>query len=262
MTRDEAIVLDEQASALASTDDLSVSSGSVTVQVSSAPAHEPTESELLVAKAKTGDREAFAGLYRMYLPTVYKFLFYRVGNKAQAEDMTAEVFLRALRKIGDFTWTGADFGAWLLRIARNLILDDAKSSRARLEMLNDEMPEDSGGEAPTAEAECMENLTCQEIYKAITKLRPDQREVVTLRFLHGMGVGEVAEIMGKKEGTVRTLQFRGLKALEKILVARGVVDPIVAMRIAPEGVRLSENGRGSGRTESEAARFGVVDGDR
>ena len=237
---------------------VSVSTEDVTVQVT--PAN--PENEGLVARAKDGDRAAFAALYRQYLPTVYKFLFYRVGNKTQAEDMTAEVFLRALRKIGDFTWTGADFGAWLLRIARNLVLDEAKSSRARLEVLNDEMPEDSAGQSAPAEAACLEKLTNVEVYKAIKKLRPDQQEVITLRFLHGMGVGEVAEVMGKKEGTVRTLQFRGLKALEKILVARGVVDVSVVSRISPDGVRLSENGRGNGRTESEAARFGIADGQR
>src|SRR5437867_4470766 len=138
---DEAIVLDE-AQAPANNAELSVSVEQVTVQVSKAS----PEAEALVAQAREGDRTAFAALYRMYLPTVYKFLFYRLGNKAQAEDMTAEVFLRALRKIGDYNWTGADFGAWLLRIARNLILDNAKSSRARLEVLNDEMPDGSGGE--------------------------------------------------------------------------------------------------------------------
>jgi RNA polymerase sigma-70 factor, ECF subfamily len=256
---DEAVAIDRAPEPSVKTaDELSVSVEQVTVSVSKTS----PEAEELVARAKDGSREAFAALYRMYLPTVYKFLYYRVGNKERAEDMTAEVFLRALRKIGDFTWTGADFGAWLLRIARNLILDDAKSSRARLEVLNDEMPEDSGGEAPTAEAQCLENLTAVEVYKAITKLRPDQREVITLRFLNGMGVGEVAEMMGKKEGTVRTLQFRGLKALEKILVARGVVDVSVSSKILPDGVRLSENGRGNGRTESEAARFGIADGQR
>lgn len=218
------------------------------------------EVEALVCRAKEGDRTAFAALYRTYLPTVYKFLYYRLGNKSLTEDMTAEVFLRALRKIGDFTWTGADFGAWLLRIARNLVLDEAKSSRARLEVLNDEMPETGG--APTAEATVIENLTNQEVYRAIRRLRPDQQEVITLRFLHGMGVSDVARLMNKKEGTVRTLQFRGLKALEKILVSRGVVDAPAGCRVAPEGVRLPTNGRGRGRTEPEAARFGCSEGER
>lgn len=230
----------------------------ITVQVS-----QPTpEIPELVARARAGDREAFAALYRNYLPTVYKFLYYRLNNnKAVAEDMTGEVFLRALRKIEDFNWTGADFGSWLLRIARNLVLDNAKSSRARLEILNDEMPEDAAGQTQTTEAEVMTNLTNDGVYKAIKQLSPDQRDVITMRFIQGMDVSAVATAMGKKEGTIRTLQFRGLKALQKILVKGGVVD-IRDTAIRPEGVRLSENGRGSGRTESEAARFGIAEGDR
>jgi RNA polymerase sigma-70 factor (ECF subfamily) len=216
----------------------------------------------LVRRAKEGDRQAFAELYREYLPSVYKFLYYRLNsNKAMAEDMTAEVFLRALRKIGDFNWTGADFGSWLLRIARNLVLDNAKSSRARLEVLNDEMPEDAAGEARATEDSVMENLTNAGVYSAIKQLSPDQRDVITMRFIQGMDVSAVAAAMGKKEGTIRTLQFRGLKSLQKLLVKGGVVD-LTEGAIDPQGVRLSENGRSGGRTESEAARFGVSDGDR
>jgi len=216
----------------------------------------------LVAAAKSGDRTAFAQLYRTYLPTVYKFLYYRLNsNKAAAEDMTAEVFLRALRKIEDFNWTGADFGSWLLRIARNLVLDNAKSSRARLEVLNDEMPEDAAGESRSTESAVMELVQNQSVYKAITQLSPDQRDVITMRFIQGMDVSEVAAAMGKKEGTIRTLQFRGLKTLQKLLVRTGALD-VVEPTCAEDGVRLSTNGRGKGRTESEAARFGIADGDR
>lgn len=237
---------------------VSVSTEAVSVAVTQAA----PEVEALVARAKEGDRTAFAALYRMYLPTIYKFLFYRVGNKAQTEDMTAEVFLRALRKIGDFTWTGAEFGAWLLRIARNLVLDEAKSSRARLEVLDDALPEEAAGAAPTAESAVMENLTNEEVYRAIKRLRPDQQEIITMRFLQGMNVSDVAKVMGKKEGTVRTLQFRGLKALEKILVSRGLLEGRARGRAVPGGVRTPTNGRGKGRTEPEAARFEETEGNR
>lgn len=261
MTPNEAIAPERQtAEAQQTSADLSVSVSTSQVTVSVTPA--APEIEALVARAKEGDRAAFAQLYRHYLPSVYKFLFYRVGNKAQTEDMTAEVFLRALRKIETFTWTGADFGAWLMRIARNLVLDEAKSSRARLEVLNDEMPEDAAGENAPAETAAMEKFTNVEVYKAIKRLRPDQQEVITLRFLHGMGVQEVAKLMNKKEGTVRTLQFRGLKALEKILVARGIVDAPAALKIRPQGVRVETNGRTGDITEAEAARFGDGDGQR
>lgn len=241
-----------------SSDAVSVTSGSVTVAVEQAS----PEVEGLVARAKEGDRQAFAALYRTYLPTVYKFLHYRLNNKSQVEDMTAEVFLRALRKIGDFTWTGADFGAWLIRIARNLIYDDAKASRTKLEVVSEEMPEAPVSEHETAEGAALENFTNVEVYRAIKNLRPDQRDVITLRFLQGMSVQDVARVMGKKEGTIRTLQFRGLKALEKALVSAGVVEVDGFRRAMPGGVRVATNGRGNGRTESEAARYGFKDGDR
>lgn len=231
----------------------------ITVEVAAPPVAEIPE---LLAAAKAGDKQAFAALYRAYLPTVYKFLYYRLNsNKAMAEDMTAEVFLRALRKIGDFNWTGADFGSWLLRIARNLILDNAKSSRSKLEVLNDEMPEDAAGLTRSTEASVMENLTNDGVYQAIKQLSPDQRDVITMRFIQGMDVSQVADAMGKKEGTIRTLQFRGLKSLQKLLVKGGVVD-ITDTSILAGGVRESSNGRDGGRTESEAARFGISDGDR
>jgi len=259
MTPNDATAL-EQPGPVVQTEDLTVSVTTESVTVAVTPA--APEVEALVAQAKNGDRQAFASLYRLYLPSVYKFLFYRVGSKTQTEDMTAEVFLRALRKMQDFTWTGADFGAWLMRIARNLVLDEAKSSRARLEVLGDEMPEDAAGENAPAEAAAIEKFTNVEVYKAIKRLRPDQQEVITLRFLHGLGVQDVAKLMNKKEGTVRTLQFRGLKALEKILVARGVVDPPTTAKIRPEGVRNGTNGRNGDITEAEAARFGDGDGQR
>jgi RNA polymerase sigma-70 factor (TIGR02952 family) len=237
---------------------LSVEAAGLAVEVTDTPPEIPE----LLQRAKDGDRQAFAALYREYLPTVYKFLYYRMGNnKAVAEDMTAEVFLRALRKIADFNWTGADFGSWLLRIARNLVLDNAKSSRARLELLNDEMPESEPDERTSTESAVLQNITNQGVYEAIKQLSPDQRDVITMRFIQGLDVCEVAEAMGKKEGTVRTLQFRGLKALQKLLVKGGVVD-ITDTTIRAGGLRLSENGRSGGRTESEAARFGVAEGER
>lgn len=239
-------------------DEIRVEAESVSVAI--APAS--PEVETLVARAKDGDRQAFAALYRTYLPNVYKFLYYRLNNKSQVEDMTAEVFLRALRKIGDFTWTGADFGAWLLRIARNLILDEAKSSRAKLEHLAEEMPEDSSGQAETAEDAVIERFNQSAVRDAIKTLRPDQRDVVTLRFLQGLSVPEVAQLMDKKEGTIRTLQFRGLKALEKVLVSRGVLEGRGTCSAVAGGVRRGASGRKQSRTESEAARYGWKDGER
>ncbi|SNT56295.1 RNA polymerase sigma-70 factor, ECF subfamily [Actinacidiphila glaucinigra] len=86
----------------------------------------------LVERAQAGEREAFAALYDHYGDTVYRKVYYRVGGKATAEDLTSETFLCALRRIGTFTWQGRDFGAWLVTIARNLVSDHFTSSRFRL----------------------------------------------------------------------------------------------------------------------------------
>ena len=93
----------------------------------------------LVERAQAGEAEAFGRLYDHYSDTVYRYIYYRVGGKATAEDLTSETFLRALRRIGTFTWQGRDFGAWLVTIARNLVADHFKSSRFRLEVTTGEM---------------------------------------------------------------------------------------------------------------------------
>ena len=93
----------------------------------------------LVERAQDGDGEAFGQLYDHYADTVYRYIYYRVGGKATAEDLTSETFLRALRRIGTFTYQGRDFGAWLVTIARNLVADHFKSSRFRLEVTTGEM---------------------------------------------------------------------------------------------------------------------------
>lgn len=254
MNQDTATIATEQSEATASR---SVSSA---LRVTSVEAGSPEVIEL-VTRAREGDREAFAALYRAYLPTVYKFLYYRLnGNKAMAEDMTGETFVRALRKIGDYKVTGADFGAWLVRIARNLIYDNAKSARHRLEQLSEKFPDAAMGESESTESQVVSGLEHADVVEAIQRLSPDQRDVVTMRFLDGLEVAEVAEALGKKEGTIRTLQFRGLKALQKLLVRDEIVDPS-EWGIRPGGVREATNGRTGDVTESEAARYGVTDGD-
>ncbi len=96
----------------------------------------PVEQDLrdLVLRATAGEADAFGALYDHYVDLVYRYVYYRVGAHALAEDLTSETFLRALRRVGLFTWQGKDFGAWLVTIARNLVLDHFKSSRYRLEV--------------------------------------------------------------------------------------------------------------------------------
>jgi len=170
----------------------------------------------LVERAQNGDSEAFGRLYDHYSDTVYRYIYYRVGGRATAEDLTSETFLRALRRISTFTWQGRDFGAWLVTIARNLVADHFKSSRFRLEVTTGEML-DANEVARSPEESVLESLSNAALLEAVRKLNPQQQECVTLRFLQGLSVAETARIMGKNEGAIKTLQYRAVRSLARLL---------------------------------------------
>lgn len=170
----------------------------------------------LVERAQSGEAEAFGRLYDHYADTVYRFIYYRVGGRATAEDLTSETFLRALRRIGTFTWQGRDFGAWLVTIARNLVADHFKSSRFRLEVTTGEML-DANEVERSPEESVLESLANSALLEAVRKLNPQQQECVTLRFLQGLSVAETARVMGKNEGAIKTLQYRAVRTLARLL---------------------------------------------
>jgi RNA polymerase sigma-70 factor (ECF subfamily) len=170
----------------------------------------------LVERAQSGETEAFGCLYDHYSDTVYRYIYYRVGGRATAEDLTSETFLRALRRIGTFTWQGRDFGAWLVTIARNLVADHFKSSRFRLEVTTGEML-DANEVERSPEESVLESLANSALLEAVRKLNPQQQECVTLRFLQGLSVAETARVMGKNEGAIKTLQYRAVRTLARLL---------------------------------------------
>ncbi|MEW2634859.1 ECF subfamily RNA polymerase sigma factor, BldN family [Streptomyces sp. NPDC048389] len=170
----------------------------------------------LVERAQAGEADAFGRLYDQYSDTVYRYIYYRVGGKATAEDLTSETFLRALRRISTFTWQGRDFGAWLVTIARNLVADHFKSSRFRLEVTTGEML-DANEVERSPEDSVLESLSNAALLEAVRKLNPQQQECVTLRFLQGLSVAETARAMGKNEGAIKTLQYRAVRTLARLL---------------------------------------------
>jgi RNA polymerase sigma-70 factor (ECF subfamily) len=186
-----------------------------------APAYaEPDEEQAallaIVAAAQAGDANAFGALYDRYVDLVYRYVYYRVGAQALAEDLTSETFLRALRRISSFTWQGRDFGAWLVTIARNLIADHYKSGRYRLEVATADMLDaDQAEEGP--EGAVLDSLTNAALLEAVKKLNPEQQECIVLRFLQGLSVAETALAMGKNEGAVKALQYRAVRALGRLL---------------------------------------------
>jgi RNA polymerase sigma-70 factor (ECF subfamily) len=170
----------------------------------------------LVELARSGDKEAFGQLYDHYQPSVYRFLYYRVGSTTLAEDLTAETFFRALRSMHSFRWQGKDFGAWLMTIARNLTADHFKAGRTRLEQTTEDMQTlDTTSEGP--EIEVLSSLTNEALLRALGELPTEQRECLIMRFLQGLSIAETAEILGRSSGAVKQLQLRGVRNLAKLI---------------------------------------------
>lgn len=183
----------------------------------------------LVRLAQAGDVDAFGQVYELYVDLVYRYVYARVGDHQQAEDLTAETFVRALRRLDSFTFQGKDIAAWFLTIARNLVTDLRRSSRYRLELSTDEIvgaERDAGAErtgvpgsttAPTPEQEVLGRERDRRLVEALRTLRPDQQECLVLRFFHELSVAETAATLGRSEGAVKQLQLRAVRQLAQVL---------------------------------------------
>jgi RNA polymerase sigma-70 factor, ECF subfamily len=170
----------------------------------------------LVELAQGGDADAFGLLYERYVDLVYRYVYVRVGSCQVAEDLTSETFIRALRRIDSFSWQGKDIAAWFVTIARNLITDNAKSARFRLEVTTADMI-DADQRVDGPENEVLRRLRDTRLFEAIKSLKPEQAECVLLRFMQGMTLAETALVIGKSEGAVKQLQLRAVRALHREL---------------------------------------------
>jgi RNA polymerase sigma-70 factor (ECF subfamily) len=185
-----------------------------------APGDAAAEVWALVERAQAGDSQAFGMIYDRYVDTVFRFIYFRVGNRPLAEDLTADTFLRALKRIGSFTWQGRDLGAWLVTIARNLVADHFKSGKYRLEVTTGEVLDaDQADRGPEGSPELavVDHITNVALLTAVKKLNPEQQECIVLRFLHGFSVAETAQAMNKNEGAIKALQYRAVRALHRLL---------------------------------------------
>jgi RNA polymerase sigma-70 factor (ECF subfamily) len=170
----------------------------------------------LVTLAQQGDSEAFALLYERYVDVVYRYVYFRVGSHHVAEDLTSETFVRALRRLDSFTWTGRDIAAWFVTIARNIVFDHVKSSRYKLEVTTSELL-DGDEHAASPEHDVLQRLRDERLVEAMRNLKPEQQECLALRFLQGLSLAETAEAMGRTAGAVKQLQLRAVRALHREL---------------------------------------------
>ena len=167
----------------------------------------------LVARGQQGDRDALEELYLIHFDRIYSYLHVSVGNRHDAEDLTTQTFLKMLEKIGSFKWQSAPFSAWLFRIAHNLAIDHFRSRRRW--QPEEEVPEPPGEEEPSAELTAMQTIGRESMLKLIEHLSPEQQQVLTLKFVFNLPNAEVAAILDKTEGAIKSLQHRALVSLQK-----------------------------------------------
>jgi RNA polymerase sigma-70 factor (ECF subfamily) len=178
------------------------------------PARESTDNvRRLVDRAQQGDRAAVEELYLIHFDRIYSYLHMSVGNKHDAEDLTTQTFLKMLESIKRFRWQSAPFSAWLFRIAHNLAMDHFRARRRW--QPEEEVPEPVGSEEPSAELEAMQSIGRQSMMELIDKLSPEQQQVLTLKFVFNFPNADVATILEKTEGAIKSLQHRALASLQK-----------------------------------------------
>jgi len=180
---------------------------------------EGTEERRLVEAAQ-GDPARFSRLYELSFEVVYAYVSRRVRDRFETEDLTAEVFRRALANLPRFKWTGAPFATWLFRIASNLIADRAKERMRESTSNNIEADANSRNTKFTKQTQQIEVESCErraQLFRLVEDLAEDQRRVVVMRFAEEKSIREIANDMGRSEGAIKQLQLRALQNLRAAL---------------------------------------------
>jgi RNA polymerase sigma-70 factor, ECF subfamily len=167
----------------------------------------------LVERAQQGDRLALEELYLLHFDRIYSYLHMSVGSRHDAEDLTTQTFVKMLESIGRFRWQSVPFSAWLFRIAHNLAMDHFRAKRRW--QPEEEIAEQVQGEETSAEEQALDALGEATLLALIRRLSPEQRQVLTLKFVFRFSNAEVAAVLGKTEGAIKSLQHRALASLQK-----------------------------------------------
>lgn len=173
------------------------------------------EEQKLIKNAIKGESEAFGLLYDEHLSPIYRFIFLKVGNKADAEDICHQVFLNAWQNIGSYRFQGFPFSSWLYKIAANAVVDHWRGKKPNISI--DLVSENLFSENPALEEFLDQKTDIAFIGKALKQLEPDQQNVIIMKFIEELSNKEIAYILAKSEGAVRVIQHRALKQLKKLL---------------------------------------------
>lgn len=167
---------------------------------------EETDERLLVEAAQR-DPVKFGDLYELHFERIYAFISRRVGDRATAEDLTSDVFHKALANLRSYEFRGAPFAAWLIRIAANAVADQSKRAAREVAASSEKPPEPSA----QPDLEAIEHHA--RLFRLVNELPEDQRRVIFRRFVEQRSIREIAQGLGRSEGAVKQLQFRALQSL-------------------------------------------------
>ena len=185
------------------------------------PAGEDGASDADLAARAIADREAFAALYLRYVEPVYRYCYHRLGDWASAEDATSQIFTRALAGLPHYRERGS-FRSWLFAIAHNVVTDLARRSRRTGVNYSPPLPIDLVDPAPSPDDDVAAALTADRLDAALASLPAAQRRVLELR-LSGLSSPEVAGVLGRSPTAVRSLQFRAVERLRRLLAEEGAI---------------------------------------
>jgi len=175
--------------------------------------------ERLVAAARAGDADAFAGLYDALAPRVHRYIRYRLSDATQAEDLLQQVFLQVIAALPRYETRGLPFAAWVFRIARNTVVD---AGRARRPSVPIELVQDVPSDVPGPDELAIAGDEQTRLRAALERLPRDQHDVLVYRFYGGLSPSEVAPLLERSQGAVRVLQHRAIEALRRLMDATAV----------------------------------------
>ena len=192
------------------------------------------ESDLELVKRVKKDPSAFGAVYERYVTRIYNYVYYRVGNHHDAEDLTSRVFHRALTHIKDYADRGVPFSAWLYRIAHNLVANWHRDRTRRQDLaLEDVTLVGDVVEMPEWVAENQEERRW--LLAAIRRLPEERQELLILKFVEQLSNAEVGQIMGRTEGAIKSLYHRTLLALRDELAPSAEARSTRSAGVAPAG---------------------------
>jgi RNA polymerase sigma-70 factor (ECF subfamily) len=195
------------------------------------PQEHEQDLEALVERAQAGDQAAIGAIYDRLAGRVYRFALFRVGNRADSEDLMQRIFLKMIESLPRYQSRGIPFEAWFFRLARNNVIDHLRGRRQH-QPLETLAGIDSRLPRPDESAEAA--MEFERLEEALAKLTPVQREVIGYRFMAGLSARDTGLIIGKREGSVRALQFRAVHALRQSLASEAVIPERPDARILPE----------------------------